>query len=210
MPGKSIVDTAIGRLALLAALLLAGPAQATEALDECDCSCPSYRYLVDQLESGEPSQSGLSSCAPACAIAWNRCEIQSGEEHGEDDQQTIAALLKEFLEGASRGDPDMHDRFWSDQLVYTSSAGQRFGKDELMAGLEAPTTPGQGGPSYSARDVHIRTFDGLAVLDFTLVAEAPDDHEQIFLNSGVFKREQDGQWRVINWQATFKNPESGR
>ncbi|MDT8321430.1 MAG: hypothetical protein RQ826_12975, partial [Xanthomonadales bacterium] len=39
--------------------------------------------------------------------------------------------------GASVNDVEMHARFWAEDLVYTSSAGERRGKSEIMASLRA-------------------------------------------------------------------------
>ena len=58
----------------------------------------------------------------------------------------LTAMLHAFLAGASRNDPAVHDRFWSERLVYTSSTGARFGKAEIMESLgEAGTFVRKGG-----------------------------------------------------------------
>lgn len=49
--------------------------------------------------------------------------------------QGIRTLLDEFLSGASVRDARIHNRLWSNDLVYTNSPGARFGKTEIMAGL---------------------------------------------------------------------------
>src|SRR6202162_2433829 len=48
------------------------------------------------------------------------------------DAAELTKLLKDFLAGASRNDAAMHDRFWADDLIYTSSAGRRMGKGDIM------------------------------------------------------------------------------
>ena len=42
------------------------------------------------------------------------------------DAAALTSLLKEFLDGASRNDAAMHDRFWAEDLIYTGSSGRRI------------------------------------------------------------------------------------
>lgn len=44
------------------------------------------------------------------------------EKHS-DDYEILENLLHEFLIGASVNDYETHDRFWADDLIYTSSNG---------------------------------------------------------------------------------------
>ncbi len=128
--------------------------------------------------------------------------LTTGTIHaGDDSTAALRSLLDTFLAGATVNDAAVHDRFWADDLVYTSSAGARFGKAEIMAGLEDSGATEAEIPTYGARDVNIRVFGDTAVLTFTLVASADNGESDRFYNSGVF-RKQDGQWRAIVWHAT--------
>ena len=53
------------------------------------------------------------------------------------DAAELTTLLKDFLAGASRNDIAMHDRFWADDLIYTSALGRRKGKADIMRELRA-------------------------------------------------------------------------
>jgi hypothetical protein len=121
------------------------------------------------------------------------------------DAEKLRSLLDDFLQGASVNDAAMHDRFWAEDLVYTSSDGERFGKAEIMAGLresaDASEPTKEDSPSYSARDVNIRSFGETAVVTFRLVAELEDQSTSEYFNTGVF-RAREGQWRAVAWQAT--------
>lgn len=121
------------------------------------------------------------------------------------DAETLETLLDEFLAGASVNDAAMHERFWAEDLVYTSSDGERFGKAEIMAGLEdtdeSSEPSNEDVPSYSAQDVNIRPYGETAVVTFRLVAEREDQSRSEYFNTGVF-RSRDGQWRAVAWQAT--------
>jgi len=128
---------------------------------------------------------------------------QAHQDSGEDPvAQEIHELLDAFLAGASTNDIEMHDRFWAEDLVYTSSTGERRGKAETMAGLRAAApADAEDLPTYRGEDVNIRLFDDLAVVTFRLIAEMPDETIGEYFNTGVFAR-RDGQWRAFTWQAT--------
>jgi ketosteroid isomerase-like protein len=121
---------------------------------------------------------------------------------GDEPAASLHALLDTFLAGAGSQDAAIHDRFWADDLVYTSSAGQRFGKAEIMAGLEQGDDEAGNDQEYRARDVHFRVFGDTAALTFTLVATTEAGESTRYYNSGVF-RKRNGQWQAIVWQATL-------
>lgn len=122
--------------------------------------------------------------------------------HHNDVAQELHDLLDRFLAGASTNDVEMHDRFWTEDLIYTSSAGQRFGKAEIMAGLTEPPPDDIDPPVYSSENVAIRIFGDIAVITFRLVAADPAGNRSAeFFNTGVFER-RDGQWKAFTWQAT--------
>jgi ketosteroid isomerase-like protein len=118
------------------------------------------------------------------------------------DHDRLRALLDDFLAGASVNDVATHERFWADDLIYTSSAGQRFGKSAILEGMaQAESEDDPPGPVYSAADVDIRVFDSTAVVTFRLIATDTEGEKAEFLNTGVFRK--DGhQWRAFTWQAT--------
>lgn len=119
--------------------------------------------------------------------------------------ENIRQLLDDFLYGASVGDANAHDRFWAEELIYTSSSGERYGKDAIMSGFEEdPELDEQPSVMYRAEDVVIRFYGNTAVLTFTLVADPQDDPNEpnsYYYNSGVLTKV-GAQWKVINWQAT--------
>lgn len=121
-----------------------------------------------------------------------------------DDKAELTALLSEFLDGATRNDASIHNKYWADELIYTSSSGTRFGKAELMQGV---TSRGMLKPDdidtvYSSEDVRIMQYGDTAVVAFVLVGRSGVDTKR-YLNSGTFVRK-NGQWQAINWQATIK------
>ena len=129
------------------------------------------------------------------SICWPQSEAYSQT----DPDKEITTLLNAFLDSVSY--PQMHERFWADDLIYTSSAGKRFGKEAIVGGMEPPTAEQlANAPAYRAEDIVIRTFNGTGVLTFTLVSQT-DEETTRYLNSGVLVL-RNNRWRVVNWQAT--------
>lgn len=122
-----------------------------------------------------------------------------------DDIDTISAMLDEFL--AHAGEAQAHERFWAEDLVYTSSRGTRTGKAEIMASFDNPDSAAAraSGPNYRAEDVEIRLYDDMAVLVFRLVGtttnESGETDVQHYFNTGTLQK-RDAGWQVVAWQAT--------
>ena len=118
----------------------------------------------------------------------------------------LTNLLEDFLAGVSQNNIQIHDRFWADDLIYTSSSGNRMTKDDIMDNLKNPPDSNQNGlsPVYSAEDIRIQQYGNTAIVAFKLVAVTDNgDKKEIteYLNSGTFLK-RNGKWQVINWQAT--------
>lgn len=120
----------------------------------------------------------------------------------------LTALLNEFLAGVSRSDPSVHERFWADDLIYTSAAGRRIGKADILkdarpAGGEKPAAAGPS-PVYTAEDVRVHEYGDMAVVAFRLVSttKKPAGPEVAkYLNTGTFAK-RGGKWQAVAWQAT--------
>lgn len=135
--------------------------------------------------------------------------MQSQSLYGQSQtaQTELTQLLHRFMKGASENDAEIHDRFWAEDLIYTSSSGQRFGKAQIMAGFEETgneTASEKPGTVYTAEDIQIQVYDDMAIIAFRLVGKtetAKGTQTDHYLNSGTFIK-RDGQWRAVNWQAT--------
>ena len=69
-----------------------------------------------------------------------------------DDSADLQTMLDAFLSGVTEA--DTHDRFWAEDLIYTSSRGTRTTKADIMSGFTgADEGSSAGGPEYSAEDV---------------------------------------------------------
>lgn len=122
------------------------------------------------------------------------------------DAAALTGLLNEFLAGAGRNDPSVHERFWADDLIYTGSSGRRVGKADIMRDVRSAPPPKAGDPVtvFTAEDVRIQQYGDTAVVAFRLVgttARGGATEVAKFLNSGTFLR-RGGRWQVVSWQAT--------
>ena len=114
----------------------------------------------------------------------------------------LTAKLHAFMAGASVNDAAIHDAFWADDLIYTSSTGRRFGKKEIMDGFSTSRTPST--TTYTADEIRIKVYGDVAIVAFRMTAVDVASSAPVttfYLNRGTFVK-RDGQWRVVNWQAT--------
>jgi ketosteroid isomerase-like protein len=130
------------------------------------------------------------------------------------DAAELTKLLQDFLAGASKNDVAMHDRFWADELVYTSALGRRKGKADIMRELrdetKATPKPEDGTTVYTAADIRIQQYGDTAIVAFRLVAttdKAGTKTVANYFNTGTFLK-RNGKWQVIAWQATALPKES--
>jgi ketosteroid isomerase-like protein len=123
------------------------------------------------------------------------------------DSAELTKLLRDFLAGASRNDAAMHERFWADDLIYTSALGRRKGKADIMRELreEGPAKAGDETAVYTAEDIRIQQYGDTAIVAFRLVAVITDKagakETKNFLNTGTFLK-RNGKWQAAGWQAT--------
>ena len=118
----------------------------------------------------------------------------------------IAAMLTTFLQPAVNNSAAGHERFWADDLVYTSSMGKVMSKADILKSFaEEPKgdarKKAEPGPVFTAEDILVRPYGDMAALTFRLVEHDPDGKISYFRNSGTFLL-RNGKWQAITWQAT--------
>mgnify|MGYP002478378888 CR=1 FL=1 len=115
--------------------------------------------------------------------------------------EELTKMLETFLEGASNNDREIHYNFWAEDLIYTSSAGTRFGKAEIMAGFENETEVSDAPKTiYTAEEIQINVYSDMAVVAFKMKGTS-GEAVQYYYNSGTFLKRK-SKWQVVNWQAT--------
>ena len=156
------------------------------------------------MNDGRAGRSGCRRAMAAVVLWLGAAGATVALADAERDRQDIEALLTGFL--ANVGEVAVHDAFWADDLVYTSSSGTRFGKQDILDGMRATPAGDPDAPPviYTGRDVDVRLYGDTAILAFRLVATSgpggADPVEQYF-NTGTLVR-RDGRWQVVAWQAT--------
>lgn len=143
------------------------------------------------------------------------CCLVAASPSWANDKQELAQLLENFLQGAGTNSAEQHNRFWAEDLVYTSSSGSRFGKAEIMSGLtdaDAQESPAEDAPVhvYSAEEVDIRTYGSTAIVAFKLVGKMSENGvttTTYYYNTGTFLK-RNGQWQAVAWQATKIPPQA--
>lgn len=127
--------------------------------------------------------------------------ILSLQAQNESEKEVLTQLLHDFLEGVNEA--EMHDRFWSEELIYTSSAGKRFGKSVIMEGLQKSEDPSnsESQTTYAAEEIQIKLYGPVAIVAFKLITKSGEEIVGSYFNSGTFHKEA-GKWKVVNWQAT--------
>jgi len=126
--------------------------------------------------------------------------------NAEQTRTEITSMLTTFLTPAVNNTAAGHERFWADELVYTSSAGKVMSKADIMKSFaEEPKAEAdkdaKTGPVFTAEDVLVRPHGDMAALTFRLVEHDPDGKLSYFRNSGTFLL-RSGKWQAITWQAT--------
>jgi ketosteroid isomerase-like protein len=122
------------------------------------------------------------------------------------DAAELTKVLNEFLAGAGGNDPAVHERFWADDLIYTSAKGVRKNKANILREVrsELPPKPGDETSAYTAEDIRIQQYGETAVVAFRLVATSEKDGKKEvsnYFNTGTFLK-RNGKWQAIAWQAT--------
>lgn len=126
-----------------------------------------------------------------------------------DTRSAIKTLLQEFLSRVD--DPAMHERFWADDLVYTSGQGIVRTKAQIVDSVAAAArgaAPDAPRTRYGAEDILVRPYGEFAALTFRLLVHNPDGTTWHSRNSGAFLW-RDGRWQVVTWQATRESPPAG-
>lgn len=127
--------------------------------------------------------------------------VFNNSAYAQNDKQLITKQLEQFL--AQNSSKAIHDAFWANDLIYTSSSGKRFGKQTIMDGFKQAQNQQEteNSTKYSAENIDIRLYQETAVLAFTLVADNTGQITRYF-NTGTFVK-RNGQWQAVAWQATI-------
>ena len=121
--------------------------------------------------------------------------------------RAVTRLLKDFLAAVPRGDKQVFDNFFADDVIYTRSAGVTVNKAEIMKniGVRAANEPSA---TYDSDDITVREYGNMAVVNFRLIQHTEENGGPVtnyFRNTGTFLKRH-GRWQVVAWQATRVPP----
>ena len=119
--------------------------------------------------------------------------------------QQLTQMVRSFLAAVPKGDRQVFDTFFADDVIYTRAVGVTVDKAEILRniGVRAVNEPLA---TYEADDFTVHPYGDMAVVNFRLV-QHNDKETNYFRNTGTFLK-RNGTWQVVAWQAT-KVPESG-
>lgn len=128
---------------------------------------------------------------------------------GNSTEQQVTKMLRDFLAAVPRGDRQVFDKFFADDVIYTRSAGVTVNKAEIMKNIDVHAA-NEPSASYEAEDITVHPYgDNLAIVNFRLLMHRTKDGKQEtarLRNTGTFLR-RNGRWQVVAWQST-RVPES--
>lgn len=150
----------------------------------------------------------MKSIRTLACVTFVLCMAAFAPVQAQDDVAELQAILKEFLANADQR--AAHERFWDEDLVYSSSSGQRFGKADIMQGFDnVDEEAASESPAvvYSGEEVDVRLYGDTAVVAFKLVGRPANGSDPLYYyNTGTFLKRGDV-WKVVAWQATRIPPE---
>jgi len=117
--------------------------------------------------------------------------------------QQLTQMVRDFLAAVPRGDRQVFDNFFADDVIYTRSAGLTVNKAEILRNIDVRAV-NEPKATYEADDFTIHPYGEMAVVNFRLIQHNELDGKQetnYFRNTGTFLK-RNGKWQVVAWQAT--------
>jgi hypothetical protein len=119
------------------------------------------------------------------------------------ESEELTSIVQNFLSNSHN--ESAHERLWGDDLVYSSSSGNRFGKVEIMGSFDNAAGDEADGDApdvvFTGKDFKVQLYGETAVVAFRLVATTQDGAQEFYYNTATFVR-RDGVWKAVAWQAT--------
>lgn len=155
--------------------------------------------LLPAISSGILAQSNKTPSATSGAVsaavsAQNKDTAIAGQ---------LTQMVRDFLANVPKGDRQVFDTFFADDVIYTRSAGVTVDKAEILKniGVRAVNEPQA---TFEADGFTVHPYGDTAVVNFRLVMHNMTNGKPetaYFRNTGTFLK-RNGKWQVIAWQAT--------
>ena len=117
--------------------------------------------------------------------------------------QQLTQMIRSFLADVPKGDRQVFNNFFADDVIYTRSAGVTVNKADILSNIDVRAA-NEPQATYEADDFTVHPYGEMAVVNFRLVQHNVKDGKQetnYFRNTGTFLK-RNGKWQVVAWQAT--------
>jgi Domain of unknown function (DUF4440) len=115
----------------------------------------------------------------------------------------LVRMVRDFLAAVPKGERQVFDSFFADDVIYTRSAGVTVDKAEILRNIDVRAA-NEPGATYEADNFLVHTYGEMAIVNFRLVQHnnrAGKQETNFFRNTGTFLK-RNGKWQVVAWQAT--------
>ena len=127
-----------------------------------------------------------------------------------NDQVTrdLTKRLQDFLAAVPRGDKQVFEDFFADDVIYTRSAGVTVNKAEILRNVDVRAA-NELATTFDADNITVHPYGDMAVVNFRLVIHSQNNGKtetSYNRNTGTFLK-RNGKWQVVAWQSTRVPPE---
>src|ERR1700730_6023946 len=122
--------------------------------------------------------------------------------------RSVLMMLRDFLAAVAHGDKKVFEKFFADDVIYTSSTGVMMDKSEVMRTIGAHAENGSKA-TYRAEDITVHPYESMVVVNFRMVMDGENDSQRqtaYFRNTGTLLK-RNGEWQAVAWHATEASPE---
>jgi|SRR5205085_8415593 len=149
----------------------------------------------------------------ARSFAWMLVLAFTASCASDNDRVTrdLTKRLQDFLAAVPRGDKQVFEDFFADDVIYTRSTGVTVNKAEIIKniGVRAANEPAT---TFEADNITVHPYGDMAVVNFRLVIHSDNKGKTETTynrNTGTFLK-RNGKWQVVAWQSTKTPPEDAK
>jgi len=117
--------------------------------------------------------------------------------------QQLTQMVHSFLADVPKGDRQIFDNFFADDVIYTRSAGLTVSKADILKNIDVRSVT-EPGSTYDADDFTVHPYGAMAVVNFRLVQHV-GGQTNYFRNTGTFLKRNE-KWQAVAWQSTRVPP----
>ena len=178
-----------------------GPAKAVTAPAEMEggIAPEDWRQLDQWADEG-------GAIAPSAFTARGRTSDRvpqtSLASKGSASLATVRALERQRIEATRSNDAAALAGLLDEQLIYINSAGEMYGKQHYLRGIETHALSYD--RDFDVREADVREFDDLVIIAGTMLGHSRLNGErQVFHFPciGVWRKDE-GKWRMVAWQSS--------